>query len=130
MVRKYRYFADFANQKAGKVLSDGLSGGIQNEYSYLSAEGDHSVLGGVSSFVGGTATGALSPVIQKFNNPMSNFVLDRGKYYASGVINYASRTAPSDWDLEQSHGDGVFSLEKGTLTGIGKSGSKFLGAMK
>lgn len=129
-LRKYEYFADFANQKAGKVLSGGLSGGIQNEYSYLSAEGDHSVLGGVSSFVGGMATGALSPVIPKVNNPISNFVLDRGKDYASGVINYASRTAPSNWDWEQANDKGVSSLEKGTLKGIGKSGSKFLGAMK
>lgn len=91
MVRKYRYFADFANQKAGKVLS----GGIQNEYSYLSAEGDHSVLGGVSSFVGGTATGALSPVIKTGNRPV-DLVFDRVKDYSSGAINYASRTSPGD----------------------------------
>lgn len=89
----------------------------------MSAEGDHSVLGGVSSFVGGTVTGALSPVIKTGNRPV-DFVFDRVKDYLSGAINYASRTSPGDWNLDDLNKKGIDSVKKGTLKGIGKEINK------
>lgn len=126
LVEKVKYFGDFANQKLGKALNGGLSGGIQNEYAYLRAPGDHSVAGVVSSFAGGSTTGALSPVIFKRKNPYTDFAVDRGKDYISGVVNYASRTSPNEWDLAQANDKGVSSLEKGTAKGIGKSINKLV----
>lgn len=124
LVEKVKYFGDFANQKLGKALNGGLSGGIQNEYAYLRAPGDHSVAGVVSSFAGGSTTGALSPVT-KTGNRAVDFVLDRPKDYVSGVINYSSANL-DHWKLEEANAKGLSSVEKGFAKGIGKEANTSL----
>ncbi|MDT0190764.1 hypothetical protein [Rothia terrae] len=79
-----------------------------------------------SSFAGGSTTGALSPVTFKAKNQVLDFGIDRVKDYTSGVVNYASRTSPDEWDLAQANDKGVSSLEKGTAKGIGKSINKLV----
>lgn len=67
-------------------------------------------------------------MVFKASNQVLGFGIDRVRDYTSGVVNYASRTSPVEWDLAEANEKGVSSLEKGSAKGVGKSINRIVSA--